>query len=324
MATRYSGDLKISVIYDDRGDYRTAVSRGGKLLWRGRINPAPAGFGRGVAYDSPKAYDEIAASALSFGSHELDERERHGGSDITDHAEMDDEGWKIRRVPRFYEQYQPGSSRRPRFARRDPAANGNPRRLKVGDVVYVRSDPRIVGTIKRLAYDTRTGAEGNALINLKRSRQTYSEYTHTAGGGSSKAASGFQLRGTPLSVETRELVLLVPKHVRGAKKARGAARRDPAAKSPEIMNINPRHPSGTLYMVKVYDPKLPRGYDLVDVLVHGNGAVSTKSANRSTRTGFPATRYVKRYREASASEREEMRSSRDRSSRRTRPARRPR
>ena len=320
MATRYSGDLKISVIYDDRGDYRTAVSRGGKLLWRGRINPAPAGFGRGVAYDSPQAYDEIAASALSFGSHELDERERHGGSDITDHAEMDDEGWKIRRVPRFYEQYRPGSSRRPRFARRDPERNGNPKGLKVGDVVYVRSDSRVVGTIKRLAYDARTGAEGNALINLKRSRHTSSEFT----GPGPAVSSGFQLRGTPLSVTTRDLVLIVPKHVRGAKKPRGAARRDPQARAPEIMNINPRHPSGTLYSVKVYDAKLPRGYDLVDVLVHDNGAVSTKSANSSTRTGFPATRYVKRYREASASEREEMRSSRDRSSRRARAARRSR
>jgi len=118
MADRYSGDLKIGVAYDDRGDYRTAVSRGGKLLWRGRVRPAPAGFGRGVAYDSPQAYDEIAESALAFAVDDLDRKDRHGGSVIGDHAEYDDSGFKIRRVPRFHQQYPAGSSRKPkRFAR---------------------------------------------------------------------------------------------------------------------------------------------------------------------------------------------------------------
>lgn len=94
MAKRYSGNLQISVVYDDRGHYRTAVSSGGKLLWRGTVNPAPAGFGPGIAYDSPKAYDEVASSALAF----ADDEKR----DIADKAEFDEDltGYLIRRSPR--------------------------------------------------------------------------------------------------------------------------------------------------------------------------------------------------------------------------------
>jgi hypothetical protein len=94
MAKRYSGSLQISVVYDDKNHYRTAVSQGGKLLWRGIVKPALAGFGPGVAYDSPKAYDEVASSALSFADHEV------GG--LGDDAEYDDAmtGYLIRRAPR--------------------------------------------------------------------------------------------------------------------------------------------------------------------------------------------------------------------------------
>lgn len=94
MAKRYSGNLKINVVYDDKNFYRTSVSSGGKLLWRGTVNPAPAGFGPGVAYDSPKAYDEVASSALSFANHEV------GG--IGDDAEYDENltGYLIHRSPR--------------------------------------------------------------------------------------------------------------------------------------------------------------------------------------------------------------------------------
>ena len=94
MAKRYSGNLQISVVYDDKNHYRTAVSSGGKLLWRGIVNPAPAGFGPGVAYDSPKAYDEIASSALAFAEDEK------GG--IADEADFDEDltGYLIRRTPR--------------------------------------------------------------------------------------------------------------------------------------------------------------------------------------------------------------------------------
>ena len=94
MAKRYSGNLQISVVYDDKKHYRTAVSSGGKLLWRGIVNPAPAGFGPGVAYDSPQAYDEIASSALAFAEDEK------GG--IADEADFDEDltGYLIRRAPR--------------------------------------------------------------------------------------------------------------------------------------------------------------------------------------------------------------------------------
>lgn len=71
MAKRYSGSLKINVVYDDKDHYRTTVSRDGELLWRGIVRPAPRGFGKGVAYDSPEAYDAIAASALAFAEDEV-------------------------------------------------------------------------------------------------------------------------------------------------------------------------------------------------------------------------------------------------------------
>lgn len=118
MAKRYSGDLQISVIYDDRDFYRVAVSRGGKLLWRGRVRPPAAGFGRGIAYDSPEAYDDTARAALSFMQNEFDE----GGRttyDAASHAEFGDRGFVVRRVPRFHEQYPPGRVRPTRFALRD-------------------------------------------------------------------------------------------------------------------------------------------------------------------------------------------------------------
>lgn len=94
MAKRYSGNLQINVVYDDKGHYRTSVSSGGKSLWRGVVNPAPAGFGPGIAYDSPKAYDEVASSALAFADNEV------GG--IGDEAEFNEAmtGYLIRRSPR--------------------------------------------------------------------------------------------------------------------------------------------------------------------------------------------------------------------------------
>lgn len=94
MAKRYSGNLVINVVYDDKNFYRTSVSRGGKLLWRGSVQPAPAGFGPGVAYDSPKAYDEVASSAIAFADDEV------GG--VSDKADYDEDlaGYLIRRTPR--------------------------------------------------------------------------------------------------------------------------------------------------------------------------------------------------------------------------------
>lgn len=121
MAKRYSGDLQISVVYDDRGDYRTSVSEGGKVLWRGRVNPARAGFGVGVAYDSPKAYDEIVRSAISFADHEK--------PGIGDSAAMNDSGYTVSRTrARSWGQRRAGvkrsSVRDPGLARRAGRAYG--------------------------------------------------------------------------------------------------------------------------------------------------------------------------------------------------------
>jgi hypothetical protein len=71
MTKRYSGDLTIHVVYDDRNHYKTSVSRKGKNLWSGTVRPAIVGFGPGIAYDSPKAYDEIAATALAFADNDV-------------------------------------------------------------------------------------------------------------------------------------------------------------------------------------------------------------------------------------------------------------
>ena len=123
MAKRYSGNLQISVVYDDKGHYRTAVSSGGKRLWRGIVNPAPAGFGPGIAYDSPKAYDEVASSALAFADHEV------GG--IGDGAEFDEDltGYLIRRSPRG------------QAAPRQHATKRTPK-ISVGDCVVMRAPHR--------------------------------------------------------------------------------------------------------------------------------------------------------------------------------------
>lgn len=68
MARRYFGDLAINVLYEDvgrDGRYKVSVSGGG-ITYKTYITPAASGFGAGVAYDSPRAYDEIANSAVSF------------------------------------------------------------------------------------------------------------------------------------------------------------------------------------------------------------------------------------------------------------------
>ena len=118
MAIRYSGGLKINVVYRDKGDYRAVITdysqqqapRSTKPFpFKTRsipeskavvfVNPAPAGFGQGVAYDSPQAYDEIAHAALSFAAYS-DERRRKGDW-ITELAayDRDGSGWHIGRTP---------------------------------------------------------------------------------------------------------------------------------------------------------------------------------------------------------------------------------
>lgn len=109
MATRYSGDLKITIVYDDRGFYRSSISRGGRKLWRGNVRPPPIGFGSGVSYDSEKAYDKMAEAALSFA-----DNDKPG---LGEAAEYGQDGFKIRRVKGYWEQWPGGQVRPKRFSR---------------------------------------------------------------------------------------------------------------------------------------------------------------------------------------------------------------
>lgn len=72
MATRYVGDATVRIQYHEtRGnqtEYRGTVTAGGKSwAFDGLCAPA-AGFGAGVGYDSPEAYDSMAGAAVAFGS----------------------------------------------------------------------------------------------------------------------------------------------------------------------------------------------------------------------------------------------------------------
>jgi hypothetical protein len=72
MAKRYIGNAVVTIAYHDDGDYRGTVSAGG-YTWRfSELHPPRIGFK--FAYDSPEAYDEMAASAVSFGSYYDSER----------------------------------------------------------------------------------------------------------------------------------------------------------------------------------------------------------------------------------------------------------
>jgi len=67
MAKRYIGDAIITIEYVDGNEYRGTIRVSGHT-WRFSDLHAPtAGFN--FAYDSPRAYDEMAQSAVSFGSY---------------------------------------------------------------------------------------------------------------------------------------------------------------------------------------------------------------------------------------------------------------
>ncbi len=91
MAKRYSGKAVITVLYQDRGDYKATVAIGKRNVWSGRIGAPASGFGRGIAYDSPTAYDRTASAALSFADDET--------GDVSDAASPDAQGsdWHIGR-----------------------------------------------------------------------------------------------------------------------------------------------------------------------------------------------------------------------------------
>lgn len=92
MATRYIGNAKLAVTYDDRaGQYKVAISARGKHLSTQYVRPPNAHRGYGV--DNPKAYDEAASAAASF--------EVHEGGPASDALEsgyaMSGTGWNVRR-----------------------------------------------------------------------------------------------------------------------------------------------------------------------------------------------------------------------------------
>lgn len=80
---------------------------------------------------------------------------------------------------------------------------------------------------------------------------------------------------------------------------RAAPRRDArrSSRDPvmEIIHTNRRYPGGVEYTVKVPDAKIRRGYDLVRVVVHDSGLISTRSANNSRTTPSRASDFVKRH-----------------------------
>lgn len=88
--------------------------------------------------------------------------------------------------------------------------------------------------------------------------------------------------------------IAMAKGVMSARDRRRRPRRDPQH-SLEILSVNRRHPNGIQYVVRVPTTKVRRGYDLVDVIFHDNGATSTKSANRLTTTGSIAARFAREH-----------------------------
>lgn len=66
MARRYSGRVSIDVVYKDEGYYDVKVKSPEVPRYIFTIEPPASGFGPGVAYDSPEAYDSVAKSAAAF------------------------------------------------------------------------------------------------------------------------------------------------------------------------------------------------------------------------------------------------------------------
>jgi hypothetical protein len=96
-AVRYSGSVRIELTYEDSdGCYDGKVVVDGHAYSVSVGTPA-SGYGPGVACDSPEAYDRAAHAALSFAAADTEWGE---GCDIfTPAAEIDADGWVIRRLP---------------------------------------------------------------------------------------------------------------------------------------------------------------------------------------------------------------------------------
>lgn len=88
MAVRYIGELVVYIQYHDNNYYFGTISTAGSwgVHWKFSDLHAPAcGFRSGIAYDSPEAYDEMAASAVGFGSYyTTSNRPREGRGDEAD------------------------------------------------------------------------------------------------------------------------------------------------------------------------------------------------------------------------------------------------
>jgi len=103
MAKRYIGDAVITIAYRDQGDYAGTIRAGG-YTWRfDNLWPSQSGFGPGIGYDSPEAYDQMAQSAVNFGSNPSEESwspSEEVASAIADATQgaMDDQGnYEVRR-----------------------------------------------------------------------------------------------------------------------------------------------------------------------------------------------------------------------------------
>lgn len=78
MARRYSGELVVDITYHDDDSYKGSVRGPGGVyrfddLHAPRIPTAGKVGSPGVAYDSPKAYDEMAESAIAFATYDMDD-----------------------------------------------------------------------------------------------------------------------------------------------------------------------------------------------------------------------------------------------------------
>jgi len=91
MATRYSGNLRITCTYRDRGDYKCTVTPHGGKAHTVFVNPPASGYGPGISYDSPEAYDRVAHAAIAFAAD--DER----GLDDSAEPAKDGSGYAIHR-----------------------------------------------------------------------------------------------------------------------------------------------------------------------------------------------------------------------------------
>lgn len=69
MAVRFCGELTIRLHFTG-SDYQGTISHDGRHLWTFADQyPPRVGWGEGIGYDSPAAYDMAAEGAIGFGSY---------------------------------------------------------------------------------------------------------------------------------------------------------------------------------------------------------------------------------------------------------------